>query len=495
MADDDASLMDRATAEALIDRETGTLFDWLEFPAFLELEKGKVSEYPDRTFINDVIEMLKTDGQAAGVEQALTMSLRQANLTVEMPDGPNAKRITDFVEDVLMRPAAEGGMTTPFPLVVGQMTFASATCRTFHEMVWTRREDGKLGFRKIAWRPPGSCEIRRHADTGELDGYKQFVDWDWRGGRTPGVDWRGYAEIPANRAVIHINNQHRDPVYGWSDLSVTHWAFQLKRKVLLLWATLLARVAEPWVLAYGKNKPEATNNAKQIAQLKSGGVAAVIRSGVDGDNSKGFDVIDVAGQGAQMYHEALRYLDGMMSQSVLGGWMDLAGAASQSGAGSYALSADQSGLFLQSRHGAATEICATINHQIVRQLVRVNFGPKAPIPLLKMEKIGQDQVAKAMELLSTLGSGTTLQVPHEFIGLLIERVASFLDLPDDRVRAMVAEFAKQARAAATAAGQPQAPEGTPEGDLQDAVNGALGAVTATTGAPAGAAPATAPDSL
>jgi phage gp29-like protein len=173
----------------------------------------------------------------------------------------------------------------------------------------------------------------------------------------------------------------------------------------------------------------------------------------------------------------LRYLDGMMSQSVLGGWMDLAGAASQSGAGSYALSSDQSGLFLQSRHGSARELTATINYQIIRPLVRVNFGPKAPVPLLKIEKIGSEQVAKAMELLQTLGASQNLQVPSGFIHMLIERVAAYLDLPDDRVRKMVEEAAKQEREAEMMRGVPMPPPGSPEGNLQDAVAGALATVT------------------
>jgi hypothetical protein len=59
----------------------------------------------------------------------------------------------------------------------------------------------------------------------------------------------GFVEIPNTRAVIHINNQHRDPVYGWSDLSVTNWAFQLKRKIMLLWVTFLDGVSLPRVLA------------------------------------------------------------------------------------------------------------------------------------------------------------------------------------------------------------------------------------------------------
>jgi hypothetical protein len=465
--------LDRVDAERMIDEERGTLFNWLEFPQFLELEKGKVTEYPDRAWINEIVEMLKTDGQASGVEQALTMPLRQANLTIDKPDKDSGGRITEAVRDALFRPATEGGMSTSFEMVVAQMTFASAVARTFHELVWTRTPDGKLGYKKIAWRPPGSCEIQRDRKSGELKGYKQYVDWDQQ--RTAGADWRGYVEIPSSRAVIHINGQHRDPVYGWSDLSVTHWAFQLKRKVMLLWVTFLDGVSLPRVLAYGKDLPEARQNAKQIAALKASGVAAVTRPN---EADKMFDTLDVAGQGAGQFLEAMRYLDGMMSSSVLGGWMDLAGAASQSGAGSYALSADQSGLFLQSRHGAARELTATVNYQIIRPFVRVNFGPKAPVPLFKIEKIGSDQVEKAMALLQQLGSAQNMNVPEGFMHLLIERVSQYLDLPEDRVAKMIEEAAKLAREQAKQIGQPLPAQGTPEGSLQDAVAGAVGVVQA-----------------
>lgn len=468
--------LDRADAEKMVDQERGTLFNWLEFPSFLELEKGKVTEYPDRAWINDIIEMLKTDGQASGVELALTMPLRQANTTIEKPARDKSGRITEFVEDALFKPATEGGMRTPFDLVLGQMTFASAVARTFHELVWCHRPDGKLGFSKIAYRPPGSCEIVRHRDSGELDGFKQYIEWD-QARRTPGVDWRGYVNIPGERAVIHLNNQHRDPVYGWSDLSVTNWAFQLKRKIMLLWVTFLDGVSLPRVLAYGRGVTEAQKNAKAIASLKSSGVAAVDRSG-DDPAAKMFDTLDMAGHGGDQFLTAMRYLDGMMTASVLAGWMDLTGAASQSGAGSYALSADQSGLFLGSRHGAARELMATVNYQIIRPLVRVNFGPKAPVPLMKMEKIGSEQVAKAMELLLGLGSAQNVNVPAGFIDLLIERVAAYLDLPDDRVRNMIAENAKIARAAQMQQGVPLPAPGTPEGTLEDAVSGALATVSA-----------------
>jgi hypothetical protein len=470
-----ADELDRATAERMIEEERGTLFDWLQFPAYLELRKGEVAEYPDRVWINDVVSMLKTDGQAQGVETALTMPLRQANTTLDQPSKDRGGRITEFINDALFRCAAEGGMRTSFDLVLGQMTFACAVSRTFHELVWTRLPDGHLGYSKIVWRPPASCEITRDSKSGELKGFRQFVDWEQRFANRAGVDWRGFVDIGPDRAVIHLNNQHRDPVYGWSDLSVTHWAYELKRKVMMLWVTMLGRVAEPWVMAYGNGKTEATNNAKQIAALRSGGVAAVERSGAEGDQ-KMFDVLEVAGNASSLYLECLRYLDGMMSQSVLGGWMDLAGAASQSGAGSYALSADQSGLFLASRHGAARELMATVNDQIIRPLVRVNFGPKAPVPSLRMEKVSQSQIDKALEMLTTLGAAQNLQVPTGFIDLLIEKVAAYLDLDDEKVRKMMADEAEKARQAALVAGAPMPAPGTPAGNLQDAIAGAVGVV-------------------
>lgn len=474
---DDLDELDQATIEKMIDTESGTVFDWLEFPGFLELDKKNVIEYPDRTFVKDVIDMLGCDGQAAGVEAALTMPMRQANLTINKPDGDSSGKITDAVEEMLFRPPTEGGMCTPFSTVFAQMTFATAVRRTYHELVWTRLDDGKLGYKKIQWRPPASCELVRDRQTGERRGFKQFIDWDSALRNQRGVDWMGFIEIPPERSVIHINGQHRDPVFGWSDLSVTKWAWDLKRQVLQLWATLTRRTAEPWILAYGKDPGEAKTNAKQIARLRSGGVAGVVRPQGEDPGAKMFDVLDPgAAQAAQLFQGLIGYLDGMMTQSVMAGWMDLAGANNNPARASTALSSDQSGLFLQSRRGAAVELENTVNMEIIRPFVRVNFGPGKPVPLLKVEKMGADQVEKAMAMLQQLGSAQNMNVPPGFIDLLIERVAQYLDLDDEKVRKLIAERAKLARQAQAQAGATQPPPGTEEGNLQDAIGGALSAV-------------------
>jgi hypothetical protein len=83
-----------------------------------------------------------------------------------------------------------------------------------------------------------------------------------------------------------------------------------------------------------------------------------------------------------------------------------------------------------------------------------------------------------------LGSAANLNAPTGFIDLLIERVAAYLDLPDDRVRKMIEENAKMAREQAMQQGVPVASAGTEAGNLEDAVTGALATVTGpASGAP------------
>lgn len=457
-----------AEVERQLDQEIGSAFDWLTFPTELFLEKDTVTDWPDRGWVRDVEEMLERDGQAQGVLSALTLPLRQANLTLMKPDKDKGQ--TERIRTELFSSATDGGMDTPIGTIISQMTQAAAFRRTYHERVFTRRPDGFVGYKKLAWRPAASCEMVRDRKTGELLGFKQFADIDRRDVKP---DWRGFLEIPQVRTCVHINGQHRDPLYGFSDLAVTNWAYTMKQKVWKLWLVFLDRQSLPKTIAYGRNGPEATSNARSLASIRASGVVGMIRGE---PNERPFDVLDTAGQGAAQFQECMRYLDQCMSSSVLAGWMDLTGSAA-SGHGSYALSADQSGLFLASRHGAAKEIADTWNTQIIAPLVHLNYGPDAAVPQLVFEKISQEQTDRSLALLQALSVAPTLQVPSEFIWLLIERVAQYLDLPDDRVEKIVRDAAKKAREAAATAGAPVPAAGSPAGNLSDAVNGALAAVT------------------
>jgi phage gp29-like protein len=246
----------------------------------------------------------------------------------------------------------------------------------------------------------------------------------------------------------------------------------MQQKILLMWATFLDGQSQPKVIVYGESKTEADANAKAIATLRGSGVLGLKRDASASDTAKLFETLDVSGKGADQFVEMIRWLDSEMTRSVMAGFLDLSTAASQ-GIGSYALSNDQSSLFLTSRQAAAKELSATVTDQIIRPLVRVNFGPDAAIPRLVFEKMNRDTTDKAMQMLQQLGSSQAMNVPPGFIDLLVERVAQHLDLSDEKVEEMLEERAKQRRLAAEQAGRPPEESEAPQGQLTDTVNAGL----------------------
>lgn len=470
------------------DLERGTPFDWTGFGTpwtQLADDEFLVTTMSERDWIEDVNKMLKAGGQPAAVEKALSLPIRSANLTIEKPEKDKGQ--TEFVREVLYSSGQSDGMQPDLVAIVSQMAMAISYKRTFHEIEWTRRPDGRSAYKKVAWRPPQTCEPIRGLANGDLLGFRQMIDSRvWGDPRfksdvikigNEGRDQFGYVRIPMSRAVIHIHGQHRDPVNGISDLAVTHWAWTLQQKILLMWAVFLDGVSLPKVMAYGENPTEANTQASTIASLRGSGVVGLVRPpGLD-PSQKPFDVLDSSGPGAAQFAEMINYLEQQMTKSVLAGFLDLTSNATR-GIGSYALSADQSGLFLTSRQAAAKELGATATQQLIAPLVRVNFGHDAAVPRLVFEQMGQEQSTLAMQMLQQLGSVQNVSVPPGFLDLLIERVSQFLDLPDDKVEKLLKEHAEVRARMAEQMGRPPEQSGTPEGKLTDTVNAAGDAIAA-----------------
>jgi hypothetical protein len=471
-----------------VDVERGTPFDvtGMDAQPWTQLADDEflVTTMSEREWIEDVNRMLASGGQPSAVFAALTLPMRSANLTIEKPDGDKGQ--TEFVREVLYSSGQGDGMRPDLVGIVAQLAVATAVRKTYHEIEWTRRKDGRLAYSKVAWRPPQTCEPIRTLANGELMGFRQYIDsrvWNDPRFRRDVVrigndrqDQLGYVRIPAVRALVHVHGQHRDPINGVSDLSVTHWAWTLQQKILLMWATFLDGASLPKVAAYGRDKGEAQKNAATIASLRGSGVVGLIRDGLD-PNERLFDLIDNSGAGAAQFMEMVTYLEQQMTKSVLAGFLDLTSNATR-GIGSYALSADQSGLFLTSRQAAAKELAATVTDQLIAPLVRVNFGSQAAVPRLVFEQMGQEQSTLAMQMLQQLGSAQNMSVPPGFLDLLIERVAQFLDLPDDKVEKILKEQAEVRRTLAEQMGRTPEQSASPNGQLTDHVNAAQDAINA-----------------
>lgn len=469
------------------DEEYTTQFDWLGRPPQLWWDHERVIEYADRQFPKRIEEMLGADGRGRAVEAAVTLPIRMATPKIEPTEDDKGQ--AEFVEEALFSPVEDGGMRTPMSTFIGQVANALCIRRTFHEKVFTRREDGKIVYKKLAWRPPESCDVWRDPKSAEILGFRQYQYLDAQGKPTlqrvqgSEEDDPYYATVPAARSFIYTHGKHRDPLRGISDLDVALWAHDMKLKVVWLWHAFLDGQATPRMAVYGQDKTEVEKRARAMASLRGGGVAGFIRKGSD---ENVFDAIESAGTGATAFQEMIRWLDNVASESVMAGHLGLTGGATE-GRGSLALSQDASGLYLASRQGVARELADEITAGIVAPLVRLNFGIGTSVPRFIFESVDTSKTAQIFEMFNTLSVAGSTQIPGEFILLLMDLVAQYLDLPADKVEAMIEEAekaiqtgrenaAKMAEAAANgevpvatdAKGKPVAGPGSPVGDKVDA---------------------------
>ncbi len=431
-------------------------------PALVGEPIGTAADYHDRLFTyfqgnqslqaatvgaTEINEMLAADGKAASLEGVLTLPLRGARWQIH--PGPGDTGEAAMVEQIL-------GEDTLRQLI-SQMTSAQLYAKAFFEKVFEVRDDGLIGYQDIALRPATTCELARNLQTGAFDGFWQ---WAWKGAH--GVQ---HVQIPLERAFVYIHGTHRAPWGGLSELQTAYSVYETKQKIRFLWYKFLENYSMPRAVATASanDDTEAGNLAKRVAKLKGGGVVGL-------KLGETLAPYATSGQGADEYQKALHYLDGEMAGSVLAGFLEL-GASAGRGAGSLALSKDQTDFFLQSREGVAREMEVAVRRDVITPIVRYNRGPNASVPFLRAAPLSLLDATSSITLLQQLAAappGSTA-LPPVFVNLLIEQVAAYLGMDVDVISAGIKDA--QAQAQQTQAAQ-----------LIAAVGAAHGMVTAGDGA-------------
>jgi hypothetical protein len=403
---------------------------WSGDRLYEDYQDGKIFSVTWDLFEQNVDTMLDRDGKARALEQVLTLPLMAAPWSIVPADGDNGE--AEFVRQALTRPANLGGMSTPIELVIAQMCSAVVYRRAFFEKVWKLDEDtGRVVFDKIAFRHARTCKLKRDPNDYSFQGFSQrFRRGDQYVDKT----------IKADKALVYIHGQHRDPLDGISALRTPYACFESKQKVRFLWFQFLENQTLPKALAHHNTQDpgEIQRFARKVATLKGGGVLGI------GPDQK-VEAYESNGQGAEIFQKAMEYLDHEMFASALAGFADLAGAAA-SGRGSFALSKDQSDFFLMSRAAVLNEMASTLTNFAIPDLVRYNLGRRAKPPSFSLGPITRADADKAFELWKEIATTATPHpaVPREFIDVLTEKVAEYLGVDVDKVRKAIDEQGQRA---------------------------------------------------
>ena len=373
--------------------------------------------------------MLDQDGTAKQLEQVLSLPLRGADWEIE-----GEGRFADMIREQLPHDAMD--------MLLAQMTSAIVHRKAFFESTWAL-DGSDVRLSTLEFRPASSCEAGWHPKTGREAGFRQRVG-------NPGGMWPepysdtqslhpGYVRIPQQRAFVYTHGTHRQPKKGISDLAVAWWAYETRRKVLFLWLQFLETQSLPRVLLYGDDEPMARKNASAFAQMKGGGTLGMKR-GADG-SAKMYDVVESNGDGAGQFVEAIRYLEQQMVDSVLAGFTKLSSAAA-GGAGSYALSVDQSEFFTLQRQAVADEMAAQLQQKLFGPVVIYNGGTADDVPRLKIGPLSQKATERALDLLKTIIVAPEVRVPDEFTDMLTMGTATMLGLDPEELQRAIEEHAK-----------------------------------------------------
>lgn len=438
-------------------REKGT--PWGEDIAYGGLEYGRAWEFP-RLDIAAIDKMLRRDGKAKALEDVLTLPLRSANWEITPAEGDSGQ--AEQIRAMLTRPAAAGGMSTPIGQVIAQATSAITYSKAFFEKVF-KIHGGQVVYDKIASRPVSTCELGRDPRHGTLAGFRQHP-WTPDGTLQPDEN-SSYLHIPPKRSWVYVHGAHRDPLHGVSDMLVPLWCHETKIKVLWLWFLFAENTALPRAVVTGRESSQAKKTAKNFAQMKGGAAIAV-------DKDTNIDPYESNSQGHQQYRALMEWLDDQMTGSVLASFMNLPAKDS----GSWALSKDQSDLFVKARMGVARELAESVTNNVVADLAAYNWGADAPRPRFEFTSLLDVDVDQALSLLSTLGAAQSSPLPDDFVYELATKVASYLDLDVEKLRkAMAAEGEKRRKQAELQAkSQEQALKAGQVAAVSGAVNQAAG---------------------
>lgn len=216
-----------------------------------------------------------------------------------------------------------------------------------------------------------------------------------------------------------ITVENKDGLFLTNDYVVTHNCWQTKRKIRYLWYQYIETTSLPRTIVSNADPDRARDHARKVATLKSRGVL-----GLPSDTD--IDTLESSGKGADQFVQAMKWLDSEMSQSVLGGFMDLSSQAAE-GKGSYALSQDQSRLYLRSRKVVAEDMATQITRQVIAPLVWYNFGRKAEVPKFQFGPMSENNEEQIVDMFTRFVT-SRVQPPREFVRQLTQRTAAILEL-------------------------------------------------------------------
>ena len=375
------------------------------------LKSYEVEENPDKKTIDHYLAMQNNDGTVKAITRLFAMPIQSA--PIKILAGANDTGEREFIENVLMGPMSKGGMSTPLPFIVADMTRAIFEGFRLYEKVPQIIKEGphvgKIGWRKLAPRDSTTIELRSDAQGGFM------------GARQQAYFAGQYVDVilKPEKCILFTFQRERHPLYGESILKTAYYHYDKKHKL--------------YYLAHKKAEIDAVG-LKILKLTKPTGESEVTAAEdvIDtiGTNSRvtlppGFELeIDRSGGG----YNVLPLIEHHDSQMVLSTLAQAIQMGTKSTYGyTYGKGYEMQGEFIvQMLSSIMKSMEDTLNEWAVTPLIEWNFGPDASHPKIKLMPLNDEVQRYLLSLFEKLLAKDPTIVPQEFIDKLSKEAAEKL---------------------------------------------------------------------
>ncbi|SFM68058.1 DUF935 domain-containing protein [Thermodesulforhabdus norvegica] len=209
-------------------------------------------------------------------------------------------------------------------------------------------------------------------------------------------------ELISGKWMIHFHPSRSGSPYRAPLYRVLAWLFVFRNYTLRAWVQFIESFGIP--IRIGRY-PLGSSEADQKLLLQAvsniaADAAVILPEGMD------VDIINVARSAAGNPQMAFQeWSEKQISKAILGTYM-----TGETG-GSYAKAQVLNEVRLDILESDASLIEATINNQLIRPIVQLNFGPDAPVPYLQFEIPRPDEREKDVKVLETLVKSGFTDIP------------------------------------------------------------------------------------
>jgi hypothetical protein len=363
--------------------------------------------------------MTQNDGQAKGILNAIKYPVRMARPKIKAAEGGEEE--AEFIEQNLLKPPADGGMETSLRSVISRMALAVRDGHKIFEKVFHVRE-GKIHLKKLAYRTQETTKFR-YDWHGDISGAEQKTTFQ---GKEIDTKWG------LDKVAHFVYNSEENPFVGESDFFPVFYHYDKKHKLYAIAHIAYQLNAVPIRLgSHPKNMP--TKDLKKFREaLKALGTSVAMtfpeECEVNPFESK---------RGLEEFLALIQHHDSLMSRAFLTQFINL---GQEGRGGSYALSSDQSNLFLMSIMSLLTDIAQVFNTQIIPQLIDWNFGT-GNYPTLEFTPFSDTIRSAIMSTFNNMLMARFPQISPEFALRMEEGIAEELglDLDYEAIKARIEE--------------------------------------------------------